>query len=82
VGYDRLVTNSIAFTALVFVLAIYGVWAIRRDLRRGIASARGFAFTKGIQPKRYRSLMAFNILAVTLICIGAIIQIVRALSHS
>lgn len=70
---------SILFTAAIFGLALYGVWFIRRDLRRGVASTRGFSFAKNTQPKRYRWVMAFNIFAVGLICIGAIIQLVEAI---
>ncbi|MDX5985686.1 hypothetical protein [Sphingomonas echinoides] len=70
------------FTAAIFALAIYGVWSIRRDLRRGVASARGFSFAKVTQPKRYRWLMGFNIFAVSLICIGAIIQLAEAIGKS
>ena len=73
--------GSILFTALLFAFAIYGVWAIIRDLRRGIASGRGFFFARDIQPKRYRSLMAFNICAVSLIFIGAVIKLVMVLNY-
>ena len=73
---------SILFTAAIFALGVYGIWFIRRDLRRGVASARGFSFLRDAQPKRYRWLMAFNIFAVGLLCIGAIIQLVEAIGKS
>jgi hypothetical protein len=73
-------TDSFAFTIFLVAFAIYGVWAVRRDMRRGIASARGFQFERETQPKRYRALMRFNGFAVGLICIGAIIQLIRFLA--
>ncbi|MGR6328564.1 hypothetical protein ACU5AX_05840 [Sphingomonas sp. XXL09] len=71
--------DSVFFAAAISALAFYGIWAIRRDLRRGVASARGFSLTKDAQPKRYRWLMTFNVLAVSLICIGAIIQLAQTI---
>lgn len=67
------------------LMGAYGVWAIRRDLARGRASARGFRFDRATQPLRYRVLMTFNCLAVGLILLGAGLAganlIGRALSH-
>lgn len=79
---NPLFTAAILALAVFLALAVYGVWAIRRDLRRGVASARGFAFARATQPKRYHWLMGFNIFAFSLICIGAIIQLVEAISNS
>ena len=74
--------GNILFTAAIFALAVYGIWFIRRDLRRGVASARGFSFARDTQPTQYRYLMAFNIFAVSLICVGAIIQLVETTGKS
>lgn len=67
--------------AAAFALALYGIWSIRRDLRRQVASARGFSFSKDAQPKRYRWLMIFNMLAVSIICVGAIIELAAAIGN-
>jgi hypothetical protein len=69
--------GSVPFTVITCALATYGVWFVRRDFRRGTASGRGFRFSKKAQPKRYRALMSFNILAVGLLCTGVIIQFVE-----
>ena len=57
-------------------LGLYGVHVMRRDIRRGVATARGFRFYRESQPKRYRALMAFNILSVVLLIVGGILTIV------
>ena len=56
------------------LLGGYGVWAVRRDIKRGRASARGLSFDKKTQPKRYLALTAFNCFAVGLLLVGAVIQ--------
>lgn len=75
-------TRDSLFTAAIFALAIYGIWFVRRDLRRGVASARGFSFARDTQPKRYRWLMGFNIFAVSLACVGAVIRLVESIGKS
>ncbi|MDB5439364.1 MAG: hypothetical protein JWM33_1791 [Caulobacteraceae bacterium] len=64
------------------LLGAYGVWAIRRDLKRGRASARGFGFDKVTQPRRYRALMAFNCVAVALVLIGTVVSAATLLNHA
>ena len=56
------------------LLSAYGAWSIRRDIKRGRASARGFGFDRASQPGRYRALMAFNCVVVAWLVIGALSQ--------
>lgn len=65
------------FAFIVSVLAVYGVWALRRDYMRGRASARGFGFDKATRPTAYRVLMTFNCFAILLLVIGSVILVVR-----
>ena len=62
------------FLGVCALLSGYGAWAIRRDLSRGRASARGLSFDQGTQPKRFRALMTFNCLAVALVWLGTAIE--------
>ena len=55
------------------LLGAYGVWMIRRDMKRGRASARGFGFDRSTQPRRYVALMAFNCLAVALVLMSGLV---------
>ena len=64
------------------LLSAYGVWAIRRDLKRRRVSARGFGFDKATQPRRYRALLAFNCVAVGLLLISAVAAAVTLLGRS
>ena len=60
-------------------MAVYGVWAVRRDHLRGRASARGFGFDKATQPVLYRMLMTFNGVAVVLLVIVTLFLIAQAI---
>jgi len=56
-------------------LGLYGLWAVRRDARRGQASARGLGFDRASQPKRYRALMTFNAIAVAMLFVDAVAEV-------
>lgn len=59
------------------ILGTYGVWVVRRDMRRGIASARNASVEKAKNPKLYRALTTFNCVAVGLIVLGTAIEAAR-----
>ncbi len=74
-------TGDCFMFAACTLLGVYGVWAIRRGIKRDRASARGFGFDKATQPRRYNALTAFNCFAVALILMGALVEAAAVLRH-
>lgn len=64
----------------VLALGVFGIWAVLCDMRRGVASARGFSLDRLTQPRRYRALMIFNATAVTLLCAGGVLMVARTIA--